>query len=294
MRPLRAVTGSILIAVALQPASLGATPTQELGASNVFTSARSGYIEVRIPHDARWKFDFFDASLRIEGDGRFAGFFLVRQDSAEPQGLYAGNFRVCPRKGCSKGWTGWVTRFAWPVGLKWKGRYVDLPAGRYHAYIIADGAEVSARLSLLDLDGSHHFSTTTLVDSAVGVEVPSTPFKNVLVAGSTHKLTTDGAAITAFLDRNRAGAAGFFHDCLYRGTPPFPHAVAFSPACQGLGADTGWNADAYIPPLVSSGASGYYRISPRLDAGKWSYGGSYVGAHIVRNAAFVSVWVSYE
>lgn len=292
-----ALLASLLTTVGMSP-SPGATATvPELGASNTFTSGRSGYIEVTLPRPARWKWDIFGQStLRITGDGRAAGFLLVRQGVRKPQGIYAAAFRVCNKPGCSKGWSGWVTRLVVPVGLKWpkKGTTFTLPAGAYRAYVIADGAPVTARLALKDLHGKADHSPTVPVEASVDMLPAEEPIKNVFTAGSAYQLQTRGAALLGFVERHQLGAADLYNDCLYRGTPSLPQEVAFTPACEAAGAEMGLGGSASLPPLVTSGSSGSYSIRANMKPGEYSFGGSYVGAQSVQDAAFLSLWVNYD
>lgn len=269
----------------------------ELGATNTFTSARSGYVEVELNRDARWKWDPFDSSsLRISGDGRAAGFLLVRQDVDKPQGIYGAAFRLCEEPGCSKGWSSWLTRLVVPIGLKWpkKGSTFTVPAGRYRAYVIADGAPVTARLTLQDLEGATRLSPTSPVDASVGMHPAKEPVKNVLTAGSTFELDSQGAALLGFVERHQLGAADAFNDCLYDGAPALPREIAFTPACRAAGAEMGFGSSSSLPPLTSSGGSGSYSIKPSMAPGTYSFGGSYVRAQSVRDAAFLSLWVNYD
>lgn len=289
---------TLLLTTAGISPSPGATATvPELRASNTFASGHSGYIEVNLPREARWEWDVFeDSTLRITGDGRAAGFLLVRQGVRRPQGIYAAAFRVCDKPACSKGWSGWVTRFVSPLGLEWpkKGTTFTLPAGRYRAYVIADGAPVTARLTLKDLQGNADHSPTVPVEASVGMLPAEEPIKNLFTTGSAYKLETRGAALFGFVERHEFGAADVFNDCLYKGAPTLPPDVAFTPACQAAGAQMGWGSNASLPPLTTSGSSGSYSLRASMKPGKYSFGGSYVGAQSVSDAAFLSLWVNYD
>ena len=268
-----------------------------LGAVNHFSSDRSSYAEVSMPKGARWKWDPFESSsLSIRGDGRVAGFMLLNQDTRHPRGLLGVSFRVCDKAGCSKGWSGWLTTMVIPVGLEWpeKGWTFDLPAGDYRAYVIADGAPVDVRLQLKDAIGATEMTPTHRVASAVGVDAATEPMKNVFSAGSTFELPRGGLGVQAFVERHGLGTIDLFNDCLYEGVPGLPKQVAFTPACQAAGARMGLGTGWALPPLVSSGGSGSYSIDPDLDAGTYSYGGTYVGVQNVKDAAFLSMWVSYD
>lgn len=78
-----------------------------------------------------------------------------------------------------------------------------------------------------------------------------------------------------------------------RGVPSLPTEIAYSPACEVAGAKMGFGVGAHLPPLVTSGSSGSYSIRASMSRGTYSYGGTYVGAQSVRDAAFVSLWVTY-
>lgn len=292
-----ALLAALLTAVALSP-SPGATATvPELGARNTFTSDHSGYSVVTLPRDARWKWDIFEqTTLRVTGDGRAAGFLLVREGVKKPQGIYAAAFRVCDEPGCSKGWSGWITRLIVPVGLKWpkKGTTFTLPAGRYRAYVIADGAPVTARLTLKDLQGNVRHSPDVPVDASVGIQPAEEPVKNVFTGGSDYQLQSRGAALFGFVERHDLGTAHLYNDCLYSDTPGVPQEIAFTPLCEAAGAEMGFGWGASLPPLVTSGASGSYSIRANMRPGKYSFGGSSIGAQSVQDAAFLSLWVNYD
>jgi hypothetical protein len=293
------VVMGLLSAPQLLPASSASppVPVPELGRTNIFKAERSGYVEVRIPEDTDLELDFFgNDNLKVTGDGRFAGLFLVRVDVPKPQGLYGGTFRVCAEEACAKGWSGWVTRFFWPVGFKWQNKkpIVTVPAGLYRAYVITDGAPVTARLSLPELQGSQSLSAVVPIKTEVGIQSSPIPASNLFSAGSTHELTTNGAAIMGFVERNSASSADLSASCLYEGLPPVPDEIAYLPTCGALGAEPGYGASQSFPPLASSGSSGSFSLDPRVPRGKWSWGGTYAAAQVVENAAFVSVWVDYE
>lgn len=294
-----------LLAICVVIAGLTATaapartpmPSLSLGATNHFSSDRSGYAEVSVPMGARWIWDPFDSrSLSIRGAGRVAGFMLLHQDSKKPRGLIGASFRVCDEPGCSKGWSGWLTTMIIPVGLKWpeKGLTFDLPAGDYRAYVIADDAQVDVRLKLKDVTGTTEVAPTNPVSSSVGVEAAPAPIRNFFSAGSTFEMEGRGLSVQAFVERHGLGTIDLYNDCLYEGVPRLPKEVAFTPACQAEGASVGWGAGFGLPPLVSSGGSGSYSIQPNLDAGTYSFGGTYVGVQDVKDAAFLSMWVSYN
>lgn len=273
------------------------TPSLSLGATNHFSSDRSSYAEVAMPNGARWKWDPFESrSLFIRGDGRVAGFMLLHQNSKRPRGLLGVSFRVCDQPGCSKGWSGWLTTVVIPVGLKWpeKGLTFDLPAGEYRAYVIADDAPVDVRLELKEISGTTEVAPTHPVSSSVGVDAAPEPIRNFFTAGSTFELERRGLSVQAFVERHGLGTIDLYNDCLYEGVPRLPEAIAFTPACQTEGASMGFGVGFAIPPLVTSGGSGSYSIRPDLDAGTYSFGGTYVGVQDVRDAAFLSMWVSYN
>ncbi len=287
----------MLLAALVVPPAATATPVPhlpELAADNTFTTSESGFLEVRLSDQARWKWDIFeDRTLRIKGDGRVAGFLLVRQGTARPQGIYAAAFRVCNKPACSDGWSSWLTSFVFPIGLDWpkKGTTFTLPAGDYRAYVIADGADVEARLRLEDVNGSTHLSPTTPVRSAIGIESAQEPLKNLVTAGSTYELRGRGVSFIGFVERHNTGGVDFYNDCLYEGTPSLPPEIAFTPACRAAGANMGLGFG--LSP-GSGGGSGSYSIRPNMKPGVYSFGGSYVGAQSVQDAAFLSLWVEYE
>lgn len=292
-----ALLAGLITAVAMAPSPAVTAPVAELAAINTFTSERSGYSQVTLPRDARWTWDIFEqTTLRITGDGRAAGFLLVRQGTDKPQGIYAAAFRVCKEAGCSRGWSGWITRFTFPVGLKWpkKGTTFTLPAGDYRAYVISDGAPVTAQLALKDVAGRSEHSPDVPVDASVGVQAAEEPIKNLFTAGSEYRLNSRGAAVFGFVERHGPGGADAYNDCLYRGTPSLPQEIAFTPLCQAAGAEMGLGAGFSLPPLVTSGASGSYSIRTEMKPGEYSFGGTYAGAQAVRDAAFLSLWVNYD
>ncbi|HEV3473509.1 MAG TPA: hypothetical protein VG408_09975, partial [Actinomycetota bacterium] len=268
-----------------------------LGATNLFSSDHSSFVDVRMPRGARWTWDPFESrSLSIKGDGRVAGFMLLNRDTNQPRGFLGVSFRVCDEPGCTKGWSGRVTTMVIPIGLKWpeKGMTFDMPPGRYRAYVIADGAPVDVRLELEDVRGTAEMTPSHRVDSSVGVDAAPEPIKNLFTAGSTFTLKSRGLSVQAFVERHELGTVHLYTECLYEGAPELPEEIAFTPACQAAGASMVFGGGGTIPPLVTSGASGSYSIKPNLMPGTYSFGGTYAGVQEVKDAAFLSVWVSYE
>ena len=296
-RTIALVAGLLVIPTYIAPVNARSPlETPQLGAKNMFRAERSGYVEVILPQATGWEWDVFgNSTLRIRGDGRVAGFLLVRQDTPKPQGIYAAAFRVCDRPGCSDGWSGWLTKLVIPIGLKWpkRGTVFTLPAGEYRAYLINDGAPVEVELALRDVRGVTDLVPTTRVEGSVGVQFPSAPVKNVFSAGSTYRLHGDGAAFMGFVERHELGVADLYTECFYKGTPSLPEEIAYTPACRETGAQMSYGVGASWPPLVTSGGSGAYSIRPRMKPGRYSFGGTYVGAQSVRDAAFLSLWVNY-
>jgi hypothetical protein len=268
-----------------------------LGATNLFSSDHSSYVDVSMPTGARWSWDPFESrSLSIKGNGRVAGFMLLMQDTKRPRGLLGVSFRVCGEPACSKGWSGWLTTMVIPIGLEWpeKGMTFDMPPGDYRAYVIADGAPVDVRLELKDVRGSTEMTTSHQVDSSVGVDAAPEPIKNFFTAGSTFSLKGRGLSVQAFVERHTLGTVDLYNDCLYEGVPQLPKEIAFTPACKAAGASMDFGFGFGIPPLVTSGGSGSYSIKPNLKPGTYSFGGTYVGVQDVEDAAFLSLWVSYD
>lgn len=266
-------------------------PPIELGARNHITASFSGYREVDIARTAKLRFSFFrNPDLTIRGPGRFNGVFLVQQDVEKPAAVYAGRFRLCYEPACNEGMS-WF--FMFPQGIKWK-KTLDIPPGRYRLYVVTDGAPVSATLSLEGLKGERRISPSEGVSATVGSDAAEPPINNVYAGGSTYALPNRGLGITSFWHDSSARVATVETDCLYKGRPPAPDAVAYGPACRALGGRAGAGVSFAVPPVVSGGGGGSISFDPQMPAGQWSYGGSYVAPEKVDFAAFISVWMSYK
>jgi hypothetical protein len=173
MRKTRCLAAALLAVSALTAAPATAAPAPlTLGGTVTMTASAPYARAVVLPRDVtvHWS----DWTISTTG-GRYAG-FVLRADGrgARPlaSGLRPGD---CATRGCRRpAWSGTFTwDFVYGAGAQ-PGDGPDagtLPAGRYHLYLVTDGAPVTVRLRLPGLRGST--SVTGGSPAAVTVQSPA-------------------------------------------------------------------------------------------------------------------------
>lgn len=241
MRWGRVVLLSLLAAATLVPSGRAAEPRPSelgrvaLGGVNFISADRSAQIQVRIRATTRVDFEFGrNRDLRVDGPGRFSGIVLTRAPRVfQEETLVGGVFRRCSEPGCS----GRATRLVLPMNMR--GQKVELPAGDYVLYALADGGDVDVRLLLHGLEGTKRLHATTPADvsfSALPVHAGGPAPSPHRISGATFDLSDAAMVVDALWFEGTPSGFTDIGTCLYKGRPPVEEEVGYSAACGELGA----------------------------------------------------------
>ena len=292
-RRLVAALLTVMLAVPAAPAAVAATEPgatyPRLGAVNVLSGDRASFVRVTVPEPARLLDDSLhpDArSITATGRGRFIGFALVAGEGDALAGEFALVGGRLPR---SSG----VESVAMQVGGGEDiGGDIDIPAGSYRLYLLADGpATVTIRLR--GLEGTSRFeprsparyrlrSPTATVDTE-GVKFVYANGTGGHVAGSVLHLNAMWAHYPI------AHTETVLNHCYYFGEPVSP--TAYGPGCTGL-----MNA-MWIPFVINfvtpTGLTilqyGGFSGQP---SGYYGHGASFVSTSPADRAGYLQLWLS--
>lgn len=246
-----------------------------LGHVNAISAARPGWIDVVVPAAAKLDFPLLrrNRDLSVEGAGRFAGIILTKGPRPfEGPTLVGAVIRTCGRPACASGRPVMLTN---PMNMN-PGSRIRLPAGDYRLYVVTDGAPVDVRLTLHGLSGSRSISPTAAADVSVGnlpVHVGGGDANPVYVSGGDATVDRPAWVMDGLWLGGRPSGFTDLGTCLYDGPPPkVPEAVAYSPACEELGAEA--RASTTMSTATRFSEMLLLFDSP-LEAGTWS-----AGAHL--------------
>lgn len=256
----------------LAPAQAGRAPLV-LGKANTFTASRTAGAWVRLPKDA-WL--DLDKGVGVVGRGRVAGFILIHREGGRSGRfvLETWDLAYCKSPGCGpRKRELWFTGFNVERGPK--GGTVDIPAGDYLLYVIADQTPVRVTINPHGLRGQNRVRLTEPANSAISTPQPSlsgVPGEKIYSWGSTAELRgTVGYFLSMFRIRGRDWQGGRWQSCVYQGEPP-PRPVAFAPPCPTA------SSLAWIDTVPREGRfeiedGGTWLMRP---PGIFGYGGNYV------------------
>lgn len=318
--PLAAVSGGALGARENVHASVPV-----LGAKTVVKGERSAVMTVDLPRPAR--ISLFEQPqedrprdvLHMSGRGRFFG-VMLRRDGQEPTGLVEVVAQdLCHRPGCQP-----VFRFpsnyyglVYPPDRNANGSVSDisgtLPSGRYHLFLIADGAPVKVVLRFHGLTGTTVLRPTKaagveIVEAAVDSAIPDSapegvPARHLVYSGGeTHRFPPLGGGFMFSMwkwqgvqrEPNEIGV------CDYRGRPPdtptgHPYQERGRSECRGpfvagnVETSRSWGPAGAIPKYIS--AITYYGAHP---GGSRSIGGYMNTVGPVLDARAMLLWVDWQ
>jgi len=300
------LAGALLLGVgATTTPAKAADPYPTLRETNVVHTSTSGVATVRLTDPLTIDFKkLFSAPPPLEGAGRLTA--MVLEKGGTPY-LAAGLPGDCSAPGC----TGSGSWFAFPRVYK---RHLD--PGVYHLYVVADGAPVTATLSLPGLGGRTDLTVTPDADIVAhdfAALLPSTgagmdPAVYTANAGGT--IGAQGGMLISqsyITTSNFVGA--YYRHCATAGPPP----VAYLPGCS-LPPGTGtvselsdpytachlpFGCDPQWASFEAQNGVPYGDVDlaitrvPAASAGQWSQGVYYQGAAVVTSASSMGVWLSY-
>ncbi|MHB8509939.1 MAG: hypothetical protein ACYDGR_15050 [Candidatus Dormibacteria bacterium] len=225
-----------LLASTLVAATASEAPAVTLGASNTLTGDSTGFLNVRIPRATRLITSGGDKAPKVTGNGRWLGFALRGQDRS----LIAWRSNLCWASGCSPPYSDecCIDFYADPFGsdhiIAPGTSAVDLSAGDYQLYLMADGAPVTVSLPLAGLTGSTHLHPrrTTRLDLRTitpTLEEGIPPAGLAYSGGGTGDLLTDwGFAFGLIALHPTSASNGTVGNCLIQGDAP---GQVYTPGC---------------------------------------------------------------
>lgn len=272
--PVVSALALIASSMTLAPAQAARTPLV-LGASNTFTASRTAGAWVRLP-ESTWL--DLDKGVKVVGRGRIAGFILVQREARnnnERFVLAGWDISYCQTPGCgSRKRRMWFTGFKVERGPK--GGTVDVPAGDYLLYVIADRTPVRVTINPHGLKGENRVRLTEPANSAIRTPEPSisgVPGQKIYSWGSTAELRgTVGYLLTLFRIRGRDWQGGRWDACFYKDPPPRP--LAYGPRCP-TGGGVGWYDGGQRNGKFEIEDGGIGLVGP---PGTFGYGGNYEAA----------------
>jgi hypothetical protein len=300
-----ATVAAAALGAGVQPAPAradGAYP-ELAGVTTVHTST-SGVATVRLSQQVTivvGKHQFGPAGNSVVGDGRITAMFLEHNGHIVMGFIHV---RPCATAGCSDRGFG----FPWFVSSR------TLAPGLYHLYVVADGAPVTATLSLDGLPG-----TTT---------IPVAPDQGISVQPFTPLLPSTGVADPALYSANAGGTIGaqgglllnstwidtasyvadYDDFCAAPGAPPPVYAagcdlpsdpatvarqiVPYATCDPTSFCDPGFTADAALFGMGSFMAVLAMTAGPDA-AGPWSQGRFFEGAAVLTGEGGNGLWLSF-
>lgn len=234
------------------------SPPPTLREINVLSGTHTSYIDVRLERPARLDLRRRSARpngpnkhIEIRGKGRFVGFALrdLQSQRSDPL-VVAGRYAPCRRPGCVGG-DRLSTILPGEGDVRFDGsgedvpRYLELGAGDYRLYLIADGARAEVKITLLGLSGERLFepkSRATFFEAKTPEAQP--------------QLSGEGSSYAAG-DSFYAGGEGFFMTllllggsdlgqldwgiCNYRGPTAPPNQLGYGRHCSAAPLGAGFS-----------------------------------------------------
>lgn len=305
-----AVATAGLAAAGTMPAHADSSAYQTLAGVNTINTSTSGVATVRLTQPATFSFkkQLGPGGNYVFGEGRAVGLILEHAGHVDFGRVLLAD---CNTAGC----TGTGHLF---LTLGFSPR---LQPGLYHIYVIADGAPVTANLSLDGLPGRTALQLSPSSDITVGSLsslVPSTPVGTAAAfsAGGSGTVGSNGGLALSFLLMWPSNdVAGYFRACAAQGAAPpvwtpgcdapqgsstldqvtytgnelaYPYLVCVPPYC-----DSQWTLDEVQNGSPWPWLSLAVRRIDADHAGQWGLGSYFYGPAVMSSTTATGVWLSY-
>jgi hypothetical protein len=260
----------------------------DLKGVSTIVGSRPSVMRVNIPDRLVLPLDDAVADLiDIKGEGRATGFVLLSaaDSSTGSFSMYGGVVMSgCEKAACK------APREERAGSIVYAGRtdkdetQVELPAGPYDLYLIADGAPVRVRLRIPGLGGRATYKPTTEVSKFVTTPdevVQESSTGATYSAGSRIDVKGREAVVLGLLRlRTAAWTTGAVGHCVYADDPP-PSPAAFAPGCPA-GSNT-LVSDTLVNPFP---LTHMYLHASAFATGKGGFGVWYVAGGKVDDVAY--------
>ncbi|MHB8510529.1 MAG: hypothetical protein ACYDGR_18120, partial [Candidatus Dormibacteria bacterium] len=205
---------------------------------NTLTGDSTGFLNVRIPRATQLIMSGVRDQMMVSGNGRWPAFALRGRDRS----LIAWGYNLCWTVACKPSYPLYSARdvgtYTEPLGKDYTvspgTTAMDLPAGDYQLYLMADGAPVTVSLPLAGLTGStvlhpRHPTRMDLRTITPTLEQGIPPAGLAYSGGGTGDLLTDwGFAFGMIALHPTSASNGTVGNCLIQGDAP---GQVYTPGC---------------------------------------------------------------
>lgn len=262
---------------------------------NLISGTRTRVTKVVLPADVTMPLRRLGAAVEVTGGGRAAGFALVAKRPVDGARPFYSYFRAgfCGVEACLATEDESASFLFYEGDTRTDDDTIELPAGDYLLYVIADGARVTVKLRIPELTGRSRLRPAGRADFEVTeptVAVHETKSSTVYSNGDSFDMSgSESFSFNALRIRAAAWGAGQIGHCVYDQQPP-PSPVAFAPGCpEGTNVPV---TDAFVTPvpLTRIYATGAGRTSP----GIIGHGSWYAAAAAVEEADAVGFNLDFD
>jgi hypothetical protein len=284
-----AVLGTLLMA-----APAGATVVPELGATTTVTSNGPGWTPFQLKQPVRFDLSSKDGhpEAKVKGSGHLVAFLLRHDGDAKSEPGFFGFLWEPESDEAFVDPTGEISESNFQGDHFW----VDLPAGVYRLYVLADGpASVELKLPGLGPAVTVAADQTATYKSAEIPRMDSFATTNSAVFGMGVNLATKGfvfAEVDAFTD---ASLVDHSEACEYPPGSDFSGSDAFTTGCPGSPDELSpLDPDEYYIPVPPPGFGGGWGFLD-LDAapGRYGLGGNVTEVALPPQIETTAAWMSY-
>ncbi len=301
------VAGVIAAGGVLSTAAANASPNGAQGAlagTTVIAGDRSASMPIRVTRSVHVDVSQID----VTGGGRIIGFLLHRDGSWAGPGIEDIQFGQCAAPGCRHVWKHFTEQAVIHApDADFSNSTGTLPVGRYHLYLVADGAPVRIVLRFRELAGSVTLTPTQPERTEIVQPIATTPpslTPMLFAAGATHRIGPYGGIqemilwkqVNNGLERSQHGVCGYDGQAPAQATGT----SAYQAPCDvnnpslglflGLGPST---PDGGSPPEISGHWYDHFFTGYWLPPGTYSIGGFVNTAGPVTSAYLQEVWLDF-
>lgn len=295
-----------VVALTASTAPAGAAPGQVMARGRMTISgARSGVASFTLPRAVPFRITstFTAPEITVEGRGRFAGIAIAQEGATFESGaiLWAIRYNGCWSAGCRTP----TDERAFPYVMAGSlhtmdkatgdgGRTSVLPAGRYKAYLVSDGAPVAVTVRFAGLAGSVALvpsrpARTTFATAVSSVAGAPSAAQVMYSAGARAEVSAAaGLVVTSMEARSVVHARTVSGQCYYQGDTEPPNGLHV-PGCPHGTPGSVFNIG-YIAPGVHQGVMSAAVVK---GSGAWAVGQFFDGAHVPESLSPTAIlWLS--
>ncbi len=289
----------IAMVVGLGPAAGGASSVPELAHTTIISGSRAGGVRVELPDKTRFGDPLNGvASVKVEGNGDFAGFALVAEDVPKRDGLVFFGGRL-PRSAGSRYFTDFGGDWFSVGGGKWFG----LDPGIYTLYLLPGSGDTTVTLTFEDLEGTTRLSPVIPTEFQAKVSKPrfgDLPSDNYYAAGETARL--EGRGLVGGMTWFETGphAVTDARVCFWRNAPRDPD--GYGPTCGDTfltEPGNSWNSSemihygAGIDDHFGLLTGSWHPFKTRYERPRWGISHIVTSASVMKGVGSLGFWLTY-